>query len=588
MTYLEWLEELDREERAHRPYRDRAKKIEDRYRLEESESAYNIFWANVQILSSALYSNTPKPDVQRRFKKNSNDARDAAILIERALSFSVDSYDFDDRIEAAVNNYLVPGIGQVRVNYTPYFGQGEPLRVDLDIQTDLDGNRTAYRGEKKVDDFLEDEMGPYIEEPQEVIEYQQVDCSTVPWSCFRWSPAKDWDTVWWVGEEHYLTKDEVERTFVIRSDENIPLGYTHDKKEKGEGQYAKIVEVWDKRTRTHFGVVEGIERLLKFRAGDSEAEDDPLNLSGFWPYPKPIAANVTAGMFVPIPDYRYYQRQAMEMDRLTRRLEKLVDNLKYRGVYDGTFEELANIMGADDGNFKPVENFAARFQNGGLDAVIAAMPLRDLLAVVQWLVQAREEVKQTIFEITGISDIVRGATKATETLGAQQLKGQFANMRLSKRQNAVKQFVREIMRIKAEIIAEHFEDDVLELMTGIQVTPAIRSILSSDVLRAFNVDIETDSTVISDQAVEQEQRTAVVESVTNLVSAWAPLIQGAPQLLDIVKELIMFQLSAFKVGRQLEDAFEKLSDGAAPAIPQMGGEPIEAGSAPPGNNVVPL
>ena len=47
-----------------------------------------------------------------------------------------------------------------------------------------------------------------------------------------------------------------------------------------------------------------------------------------------------------------------------------------------------------------------------------------------------------------------------ETLGAHQLKAQFGGNRLKKRQDAVQKWIRDNMRIKAELMAEHFEPEV--------------------------------------------------------------------------------------------------------------------------------
>ena len=46
------------------------------------------------------------------------------------------------------------------------------------------------------------------------------------------------------------------------------------------------------------------------------------------------------------------------------------------------------------------------------------------------LYQQREQIKAVIYELTGLSDIARGASKASETLGAQQLKSQWGSIRL--------------------------------------------------------------------------------------------------------------------------------------------------------------
>lgn len=599
MDYNDWLEELSQEEKAHTKWREKAKKVEKRYRLEQEEhTSYNILWANVEILQAALYSQTPKPDVQRRFKDGNPIGKDVAMMLERALSFSIDAYDFDGVVQPAVNNYLVSAMGQVRVNYVPFFGEGAPQRIDLEVQVDPDSQEEKFlRDGEEVDpdEVSREDDSAFIMEPTEEVVFQAVDCSTVPWSRFRYSPAKDWDTVWWVGEDHYLTEDQVRKTFVIKGGETIPLGYKHqgDEKNQSEGQLAKVTEIWDKRTRTHFGVCEGIDRILKFKAGEGEAEDDPLGLSTFWPYPKPMLANTVAGNVIPIPDYCFYQDQALEMHNLTNRIEGLTNQLKWRGAYDGSFPQLQDVVNGGDGSFKAIENFAARFDGKGLDAVMAFMPLQELQGVMVALMETREQVKQTIFEVTGISDIVRGATKASETLGAQQLKGQFANMRLSRRQRIVQQFIREIFRIKAEIIAEHFEDDVLTLMTGIEMTPEMRAILESDVLRAFNIDIETDSTVLSDQTEEQEARTQVVTALTEMIQQWGPLIVQAPPLAKLAKQLILFELQAFKSGRVLEEVVEEVFDEiqaalgnvAASPVDPMAGDPNQVGNPQAGNNV---
>jgi hypothetical protein len=570
MDHNDWLEELRREEKAHGDWRESAKNVSKVY-TGQDKSAYNILWANVSILEAALYSNTPKPDVQRRYKDKNLVAREVASVLERALEFSVDSYDFDGALQPAINNYLVPGLGQVRVNYVPYLSPVES-RIPVDTLVDPETGQKSYLRDGEPVEAEEGPEGAFMVERSEEIAYQAIDCSTVPWDRFHWSPAKDWETVWWLGETHYLTEEQMRSTFVLKSGESVPMGYRSqgdEKKEGEEGDLCRVTEIWDKRTRSHFGVVDGMPRVLKFKAGDDEADDDPLKLSGFWPYPKPLGANVVAGKWVPIPDYSYYEGQADEMNQLSRRIRGLTDQLKYRGVYDGSFAQLANLTNADDGDFQAIENFGQRFgSGGGFAAIMASLPLDEIRNVVAWLIQAREEVKATIFEITGISDIVRGATKATETLGAQQLKSQFGSMRMSRRQKAVEHFVRDIFRIKAEIIAEHFEPEVLTMMTGIQVTPEMVEIMRSDVLRAFNVDVESDSTVLNDQQIEQQNRAEVVQTVTTLVQAWAPIIAQAPQLAELGRSLITFSLQSFKHSRGIEEAVDAAFDQAMEAANQ--------------------
>ena len=121
MNYDDWVKELDAEDGAHKDYRKRALKVVDRYEDEEDRETtkFNILWSNTEVLSSALYARTPSPDVRRRFLDKDPDGKKAAMLAERAISHCIDTYDFDGMVNTVLTDYLVPGMGQVRLRYKP-------------------------------------------------------------------------------------------------------------------------------------------------------------------------------------------------------------------------------------------------------------------------------------------------------------------------------------------------------------------------------------------------------------------------------------------------------------------------------------
>ena len=75
--------------------------------------------------------------------------------------------------------------------------------------------------------------------------------------------------------------------------------------------------------------------------------------------------------------------------------------------------------------------------------------------------KAREDIKGQIYEITGISDIIRGQTAASETATAQQIKGQYAGLRLKSMQETVALFASELLRIKAQIVCTKYQDQTI-------------------------------------------------------------------------------------------------------------------------------
>lgn len=564
-------------------WRDRAEQVIERYKDEKkrTSSRFNILWSNTKVLSSATLSSRPKPMVSRRYKDDNPIAMQVSEVIERALSYTIDVYDFDGNAFLANLDYLLPGLGQIRVRYVPYFEKGEPPVIPLieEEHINVEGVSSIYRtnGGEEISDPLFDDVGtPYIMgEPQEELVYEELTCEVVPWKRFRWQVSNTWENCQWAAIEHYLTREELEDQFPDKA-KKIPLGYTCEGKksatEEDGKDRAKVYEIFDKREREIVIIAEGFNEVLA-------KEKDPLQLQGFYPFAKPMLANTTAEDTTPIPDFLFYQDQAIELDDLTQRINKITNQIKWRGFYDGTFKDLANITNLDDGEFDPVEDWSTRFPdaNRKLENAIAAMPIGDLMTVLQMLQQAREVVKQTIYEITGLSDIVRGATKATETLGAQQLKQQNAGLRLTEKQNEVARFFRDIFRIKSEIMAEHFSPETLSMMTGIEVTPEMQAMMQSDMMRTYSIDVESDSTVSVDQTMEQENVTKLLGAVTQFMGAAVPLTQqGVPP--SIIVEMLLFAVRRFKGSRQLEQILEKIgtqnvSGGANAVNPQMGGTP---------------
>ncbi len=139
------------------------------------------------------------------------------------------------------------------------------------------------------------------------------------------------------------------------------------------------------------------------------------------------------------------------------------------GVYPGSEKStLSTIFDDDKQNvLVPVEDWVAfTADKGGLDKMIQWLPIQQVAAVLMQLYEARDKAKQVIYEITGIADIIRGATSPSETATAQQIKSQFATLRLSDHQKAVARLARDVIRLLAGLIAKHFDNRTLSAMTG--------------------------------------------------------------------------------------------------------------------------
>jgi len=535
---LYWQRELDQASEFERDWRERGIRVVERYRDERDTGVvgplshrFNILWANTETLKGALFARMAQPDVRRRFHDGDAAARQVAIALERALHYGIDVYDSELPIRAALEDYLLPGRGVVWVVY-------EPIIVKEKTKIEIKGEDV---------DILEEEEIERLGDQRCRFEY-------VHWQDYRESPSRRPEDVTWRARRHLFTREElVGRGFDHAED--VPLNWMPERADDADideiYNRAEVWEIWDKVKRRRLFVATGYKDVLA-------DDDDPYTLENFFPCPTPLLAVRTNNTSVPVPEFTLYQDQADELDRVTSRITTLIEGLKRRGVYDSSIPELAHLANATDNEFVPSDNFANLAQKGGLAGAFQTEDISAITQVLAGLYNQRGQVLQTIYEITGISDIIRGGgTKASESATAQQLKAQYGSMRLRLRQEDIQKYIRDLFRIKAELIAENYEPEVLERITGISITDEMVEIMRSDKLRSYQIDVETDSTVFADE--EQMKRTRI--EFANVMGGY--LVQAieatraAPELTPIAFEILKFVSGAWKVGRQFEDVIEE-------------------------------
>lgn len=608
-----WLKAISVRRSKESKWRTRAKKVVERFRddrdlVDENQTKFNILWANTEVMKPAIFARMPVADVRRRYLTRDPVARTAAMILERALSYCMDSYDFKDTLDRAEEDYLLPGRGQAIVCYKPYFKQNrvavEPLPPDEDAsgKADVSGGADPLRPAEAGADGAPvpadmpgagpsyppgtqfDDQGAFQLEEQKL--YEEVYTEYQAWDLYVFGEAKQRCKVPWEAYGDRLTKDEVHEEYPDFADWKS-LTYTQAKEDDyqtdDERPPPKVIiwKVWHRASRKMIVLAEG------YKDTPILVVDDPLQLENFFPTPEPLYSLRTNGSDIPKPEYLMYQDQAIELDILVDRERQLTQALKYRGVYDKLLEETAKIRDLTNGPdnfFIPIANFSQIAEKGGIESLIDTMPLEEIAQVLGWLVQRIEVLKQQIYEIYGISDIVRGASKASETLGAQQLKAQYAGMRISTRQERFQRFIRDILRIKAEIIAEHFSPQTLQLMTGIDVIPDAQydqlksqdqlqanmvsesefmgacQMIKSDKLRGFRIDIETDSTIPVDRANEQQNRIAFIGAVGQYLTGILPAVESGAIPVKLAREGLLFVVRGFKVGTELEEVLEELGE----------------------------
>ncbi len=549
-----WIKQLDLAGKIEKDWRQQGKEIVQRYRDEDRRAAqvdrssggfssrFNILWANTEIMLPAIYGSTPIPEVRRRYGDADPVGRQTAEVLERALKYVIDAYDFDSRMVKATQDYLLPGRGVTRVRYVPEFRSRRqevslfsPMGEELEIP----------------ENALEDDEGYYTEEEEKY--YEEVVCEHVHWEDFRRGAGRAWDEVEWIAFRHVMTKDDLIEEFGARA-EKVNMNYESDEYGDDDGDAMKrgvVWEVWDKVDRVVCWIAPSFnEEALRM-------DEDPLGLEGFFPIPEPIMSISTTNSLIPVPEYNMYKDQAEELDLITHRINRIIGGMKLRGIFDSSVPEFDRLFGEDDNAMIPSQNGGIALQNGGMDKAIWMLPIGQHAQILQNLYIQRDQVKQIIFEVMGIADIMRGSSKASETAQAQSIKAQYGSQRMSRRMKDVEKFARNLLRLKAEIIAEHFSPESIQAMTGVQVTPEMMQLMRDEGARSFRIDIETNSTIAPEVAEDKRALNDLLQGIASSVTAITPAVQAGILPMESAKAIIMAALRKFQMGRMVEEALDQ-------------------------------
>jgi hypothetical protein len=427
----------------------------------------------------------------------------------------------------------------------------------------------------------------------EQLDYECAPVDYVHWKDFGHTVARTWEEVTAVWRKVYMTRDACVARFGKKKGEEIPLDATPEDMKRSEKanpeldeqKRACVYEIWNKEDEEAIWLSKSQKDIL-------DRKDDPLGLEDFFPCPKPLYATMTNESLIPVPDFTLYQDQANELDICSDKIDGLLKALQVRGVYDASQGvEIARLF-SDAGNtdLRPIKNWQAFAEKNGLKGAIDLVDLKPIAEALKEAYTAMEQIKNQVYEITGISDIIRGQTEASETATAQQLKGQYASLRLKALQQDVAQYATELLRLKAQIVSGFDPQTLMQISSADQlaeadkqyIEPALQ-MLSNKPLRNFRIDIAADSMVQIDEEAEKKDRVEFLTAVGTYIGKAAEVGAMAPMLVPLLMELLKFGVTGFKVGKSVEgtidQALEQMKQQAQqpkPPDPKIEAEKVKA------------
>ncbi len=571
-----WQREIEAAQSYRKRFDKEVKEYNEIY-SNEAEGAeytnrrYPIFWANTQTLKPLTFSNLPLADIRRRYAAKDAIARLSSILLERGANFFMEKGNLQDRLSQCRDDSLITGMGVLKVRLN-----------NVIVQTETFGEQQAGK----------------------TVEYD-----FIPYQDYLSSPAKFEALVRWRAYRHKWIREELidmfgkEKGMKVRLSETILEPARGERHEEEEQLFkrAEVWEIWDKQTGKVIFWSQG------YAEGLLSEEDESYNLETFFPSPAPINMGRVNNSILPVPPYRMYKAQAEELNEISDRIEKITEQIKAGGLYNAVIaqEDIESHLNNDDGEYSPTTldpsiNINNLIYNKDVKA------LADVLAVLR---SQKQEVINEIRDITGISDIVRGTSVASETATAQKIKGNFAISRIQTQQEEMTRFIRDVIRISSELIAENFTGKELAEIANMRVLEeaefnqklnrlivsqglqgqdaedakrvmreeqdrtikldmavmdstlkAVEKLLRNDKLRGYSIDVESETTVQVNSDKLKAQRIEFVNVISGFIQQYAPLVQGGLLPRESFSAMLGFVSRPFKVGRELEEAFELMGE----------------------------
>jgi hypothetical protein len=188
---------------------------------------------------------------------------------------------------------------------------------------------------------------------------------------------------------------------------------------------------------------------------------------------------------------------------------------------------------------------------------------------------------------------LRGAGAASESATAQQLKGQYAGLRLRAMQEGVALFASELLRLKAQIICTKFQPEtILHLAAAEQMSPADQQmipqalqLMKDSPLRSFRIQVAADSLVQIDENQNKQERMEFITAFSNLMREMVPATQQVPEMTPMLMEIVKYAVGGFKQAQVIEGSIDlaakQLEQKAAKAAqsPQPNPEMVKAQAA---------
>jgi hypothetical protein len=557
----------------------------------------NIFYSNAQTLKSCIMPMMPRPVIRQKDSESFGDDNDrqkalkdlAIELLEKTAEYFI-SKTSPDEFEKFKCDYFVTGRGVLWMTAdVGGWGDGDELgKRDSrhNVGRGRNGKRDGDAFDKSFEYDNEDSGRGYNcgELYKKSYGDELITLERVSFEDFLMQPADRWQDVRWVARKRVLSKEDFKKKFPKYANSHNAFESIRYADECIAQEAAVLWEIWDKKEERVLFACASLGKILK-------TVKNPYQLKGFLPTAQPLQSVSNNLKMTPIPEFCLYESLAKDLDKAQKRISRLISSMKAHGFYNQKYANVAKaLMASKEGEYVPVESDAPDFFNN----LIVFAPLEEKQRVIEGLYRYKQNLMQSIYEITGISEIMRNIG-VDETATSVNTRSRFGSLRLQQRQNQANAYMKQTYEIVCEFAGAFLDADTISKITSaklpfkeeielglLEIAASERNLSYADMeeaqrqeaeqslreqrqdleskitweelleylrnadLSKYLIEAETDFDVLEDDAKKQEKRMNLLNAFSSSLSNAMPLMEAAPGTADAILELISFAMDSFE------------------------------------------
>ena len=349
-----------------------------------------------------------------------------------------------------------------------------------------------------------------------------------------------------------------------------------DSDAKNKRQDIKVFEYWDFYEKEVYWFAENSSDFIRPKGyrlpneveenetGEIEARNGLYDLDGFFPCPPPLIMNSPTDEFWPIPEYYQLMEIFDEIHTIFSRMMETTRAYRARLLFDSGIEGLSEAINEmPESGAIGISNLTKALvtANGDIKNVAQYVPTEGIIASLQQLYVSLEQRLNTVYRLTGISDMLQGlaSDQTQRTFGERQMTEKYALNQLEEPQRKMQEYVRDCYELITEMALKNFKDSSLDIyMIPATLAPkdkenyvAAREMLKQNSKR-FRIELETDSTIALNEQYDKQMRIELANTLTSALEKTASIAESSPELANVELHALKYLIQGFRQAKMFQ------------------------------------